>query len=46
MPAWDIETDVVVVGFGIAGACAAIEAASTGASVTVLEVAGTHGGSA
>lgn len=46
VPAWDIETDVVVVGFGIAGACAAIEAASTGASVTVLEVAGTHGGSA
>ena len=46
VPHWDIETDVVVVGFGIAGACAAIEAASAGAQVTILEVAGTYGGSA
>ncbi|MAL94302.1 MAG: flavoprotein [Haliea sp.] len=46
VPHWDAETDVLVVGFGIAGACAAIEAASAGASVTVLEVASTWGGSA
>jgi len=26
VPQWDIETDVVVVGLGSAGACAAIEA--------------------
>ena len=25
VPAWDFETDVVVIGFGAAGACAAIE---------------------
>ena len=31
------KTDVVVVGFGIAGGCAAVEAAATGASVLVLE---------
>ncbi len=34
---WDGEADVVVVGFGGAGACAAIEAADEGASVVVLE---------
>jgi 3-oxo-5alpha-steroid 4-dehydrogenase len=34
---WDAETDVVVVGFGGAGGCAAIEAAEQGASVMVLE---------
>jgi len=34
---WDDETDVVVVGFGAAGACAAIEAASHGASVAIVE---------
>jgi len=36
-PAWDDEVDVVVVGFGGAGACAAIEAADRGASVLVIE---------
>jgi len=30
---WDFETDVAVVGFGGAGACAAIEAADGGADV-------------
>ena len=30
---WDLEADVVVVGFGCAGACAAIEAAEAGADV-------------
>lgn len=34
---WDDEVDVVVVGFGGAGACAAIEAAEHGADVLVLE---------
>lgn len=42
----DHETDVLVVGFGIAGACAAIEAAEAGARVTVLEGASGPGGSA
>jgi 3-oxo-5alpha-steroid 4-dehydrogenase len=35
--AWDSEADVVVVGFGGAGACAALEAARAGASVVVLD---------
>jgi len=34
---WDRETDVVVVGYGSAGACAATEAAETGAETLVLE---------
>ncbi len=34
---WDLEADVVVVGFGAAGACAAIEAAGAGAEVIVLD---------
>ena len=34
---WDIEADVVVVGFGAAGACAALEAAALGRSVVVLD---------
>ena len=38
MPAdWDIHADVVVVGFGAAGACTALEAAAAGASVLVLD---------
>jgi hypothetical protein len=36
--------DVVVVGFGIAGACAALEAARAGARVLLLERASVHGG--
>ncbi|MDR3052656.1 MAG: FAD-binding protein [Coriobacteriales bacterium] len=35
---WDQETDVVIIGFGGAGGCAAIEAANAGANVLVLEV--------
>ncbi|RYE77548.1 MAG: FAD-binding protein, partial [Myxococcales bacterium] len=38
------EADVVVVGFGIAGACAALEAARAGARVILLERAAEHGG--
>lgn len=34
---WRDEVDVMVVGFGIAGACAALEAAGVGASVILLE---------
>jgi 3-oxo-5alpha-steroid 4-dehydrogenase len=41
---WDREADVVVVGFGAAGACAAIEARAAGADVLVLERAGGGGG--
>lgn len=41
---WDIETDVVVVGYGIAGACAAIEAKQAGVEVLVLERASGGGG--
>jgi len=41
---WDWEADVVIVGFGCAGACAAIEAAEAGADVLVLERASGGGG--
>jgi succinate dehydrogenase/fumarate reductase flavoprotein subunit len=41
---FDQETDVIVVGFGAAGACAAIEAARSGARVTLLEATGGSGG--
>ena len=42
---WFHETDVAIVGFGGAGACAAIEAADAGAAVTLFEVASASGGS-
>ncbi len=38
------QVDVVVIGFGIAGGCAALEAARAGASVILLERAAEHGG--
>ncbi len=41
---WDLEADVVVVGLGAAGACAALGAVEVGASVVVLEAAGAGGG--
>jgi succinate dehydrogenase/fumarate reductase flavoprotein subunit len=44
VPRWDFETDVVVIGFGAAGACSALEAARAGARVTLFEVASGHGG--
>lgn len=43
-PAWDDEADVVVLGAGGAGMRAAYEAADQGASVLVVERAGTFGG--
>ena len=36
---WDMEADVVVVGYGGAGACAAIEAKDAGSEVLILEKA-------
>jgi len=42
--AWDVETDVVVVGFGGAGAVTAIAANDAGAKVIVLEKAPIEGG--
>ena len=41
---WDGEADVVVVGYGCAGASAAIGALESGSTVTVLERAGAGGG--
>lgn len=43
---WDIEADVVVVGFGAAGVAAAVTAHDLGAAVVILEKApeGEHGG--
>jgi 3-oxo-5alpha-steroid 4-dehydrogenase len=43
---WDERADVVIVGFGAAGACAAIEAAEAGADVLVLERFGGGGATA
>jgi len=42
---WSGDFDVVVVGFGGAGACAAIEAADAGAEVVIFEAASAPGGS-
>lgn len=44
VPSWHLETDVVVVGFGASGACAALEAQRAGAQVTLFEVAAGSGG--
>jgi 3-oxo-5alpha-steroid 4-dehydrogenase len=41
---WSDEVDVLVIGFGIAGGCAAVSAAATGARVLVLERAAAAGG--
>ncbi len=43
---WDKETDVVIIGSGIAGLCAAIEAADAGVSAIVLEKDAEPGGCA
>jgi succinate dehydrogenase/fumarate reductase flavoprotein subunit len=34
---WDVETDVLVVGYGYAGAIAAIEATDSGAEALIIE---------
>lgn len=44
VPRWDLEHDVVIVGHGVAGAAAAIEAARAGADTAVLERAMVGGG--
>lgn len=43
---FDLETDIAIVGFGAAGACAAIEARLAGVEVEIFEVAAAAGGSA
>ncbi len=43
---WDHEADVVIAGYGVAGAAAAVEAAHAGADVLVLERSGSWGGAA
>ncbi|WP_330231229.1 FAD-dependent oxidoreductase [Nocardia sp. NBC_00508] len=43
---WDHRADVVVAGYGIAGVCAAIEAARAGGDVLILERTGGWGGAA
>ena len=45
VPQWDFETDVAIVGFGGAGACAALEAGEAGADVMIFELASASGGS-
>ncbi len=42
----DVEADVVIVGFGAAGACAALEAAAAGCDVIVLDRFGGGGATA
>jgi len=44
VPAWNLTTDVAVVGFGAAGGCAAVEAALTGAEVALFESGAGSGG--
>ena len=44
LPAGTERYDVVVVGFGISGGCAALEAARAGSRVLILERAAVHGG--
>ena len=41
---WSDEVDVLIIGFGIAGGCAAVSAAAAGAKVLVLERAAAAGG--
>ncbi|UMB70307.1 FAD-dependent oxidoreductase [Mycobacterium paraterrae] len=43
---WDDEADVVIAGYGVAGAAAAVEAARSGADVLVLERTASWGGAA
>jgi len=43
---WDAQADVVIVGYGVAGAAAACEAAAAGADTLILEWTGGWGGAA
>src|ERR1700742_3693133 len=43
---WDHEADVVIAGYGVAGAAAAVEASRSGADVLVIERTGSWGGAA
>ena len=45
VPRWDGEADALIVGYGIAGACAALEAAEGGAACLIFELAAGAGGS-
>ena len=45
MTQWTRETDVIVIGGGLAGYCAALEAAATGADVLLMEKQSQIGGS-
>ncbi len=44
VPGWDRDVDVIVIGQGVAGSCAALEAHRAGADVLVLERASGGGG--
>jgi len=44
VPRWDEEADVLVVGYGMAGACAALEAVNAGADALIIERFSGHGG--
>ena len=44
VPAWEREADVIVIGQGVAGTCAALEAHRAGAEVLVIERASGGGG--
>ena len=41
---WDFETDIAVIGFGAAGACASIGPAETGAKVMLFDRGSGRGG--
>ncbi|MBP9713718.1 MAG: FAD-dependent oxidoreductase [Sterolibacterium sp.] len=45
VPHWDGEADALIVGYGIAGACAALEASAAGAQCLLFEKAAGAGGS-
>src|SRR6185295_4286139 len=44
--AGEARTDVVIIGAGISGLCAALEAAGAGASVAVIDMGSVYGGHA